>query len=409
MNKGNSLLNALTQYSPALRSWQAAALEKWEQHFRGTVSVVTGGGKTVFALLCMREALARFEDLQFLIVVPTIALLDQWHYSLTHDVGLPSEAVEVPTSRGKRNSSARVNIAVINTARKLVNQLTEEGRWFICVDECHRAGSPENALALQGKFVATLGLSATPERQYDHGFQEIVAPVLGDIIFTYSFSDALRDKVVSEFRLENYRIPLTQSEEGSYNRLSRFVAIEMQKIRGRGDGSSAVLDRLLRQRASVIVAAKWRIPAAAALASQFDKPTLIFHERIDAAAEIENLANKLGRRSVAYHSGLSSGMRYRNLSLFRERIADTLVTCRSLDEGFNVPEAEIGILAASTRSVRQRVQRLGRVIRRSPGKDVAKVCTIYATDLEEEQLRREAAQFSEISAIEWFDMGIKNG
>jgi superfamily II DNA or RNA helicase len=62
------------KYQP--RSWQQAALARWKDGLRGVVSVVTGGGKTVFAELCILEFLARYPDGLIFIVVPTAALLD---------------------------------------------------------------------------------------------------------------------------------------------------------------------------------------------------------------------------------------------------------------------------------------------------------------------------------------------
>jgi superfamily II DNA or RNA helicase len=398
----------IAAYDPPLRKWQAEALLIWSRLRRGTVSVVTGGGKTIFCYLCMREALALDSHTRFLIIVPTLALLDQWVVGIQHDLGLSADAIQVLTSESRDADIKLVNVCVINTARENTARFTANGAWFLCVDECHRAGSPANSLALTGKFTATLGLSATPKRQYDSGFEERVAPLVGSVIYEYSFQEAVRDGVVTPFQLHNYRIPLTQSERHEYDRMSRLIAIESRKIGGTQHNTSKRLESLLLRRASVVVNARWRIPSAVALALQFSQPTIIFHERIEAANSIAALAQERGRRAVAYHTGLSQGMRHRNLALFREGIADTLVTCRSLDEGLNVPEAQIGIMAASTKSIRQRIQRLGRVIRRSPGKETSIVCTLYATDGEEAQLRTEVEDLSEIVSSEWYQVGVKH-
>lgn len=70
-------------------------------------------------------------------------------------------------------------------------------------------------------------------------------------------------------------------------------------------------------------------------------------------------------------------LRRDNLRLYRRGVFDTLVTCRALDEGTNVPETSVAIIAASTASIRQRIQRLGRVLRRAPGKEKATVSIPY--------------------------------
>jgi superfamily II DNA or RNA helicase len=90
-----------------------------------------------------------------------------------------------------------------------------------------------------------------------------------------------------------------------------------------------------------------------------------------------------------------------NLKLFRRGVFDILIACRALDEGFNVPEARIAIIGAGTSSKRQRIQRMGRVLRSMSGKADAEVLTIYATDVEEARLSVEAERLSGIVKIDW--------
>jgi superfamily II DNA or RNA helicase len=77
------------------------------------------------------------------------------------------------------------------------------------------------------------------------------------------------------------------------------------------------------------------------------------------------------------------------------------VSCRALDEGFNVPESEIGIIAASTATHRQRIQRLGRVLRPAPNKERAIIYSIVASVPEIRRLAAEAEDLKEIAEIEW--------
>jgi len=73
----------------APRSWQSKALEAWKRASnRGVVQVVTGGGKTIFAQMCMLELLNYNPDVRFLILVPTTSLMDQWYVSLVEDLGI---------------------------------------------------------------------------------------------------------------------------------------------------------------------------------------------------------------------------------------------------------------------------------------------------------------------------------
>src|SRR5690348_1503928 len=172
------------------RTWQENALEEWKKSFRGVVSVVTGGGKTVFAEMCMLEFHRAHPTGRFVIVVPTSALLDQWYVSLREDLGVSPTEIATYSGDGRSESPQPVNILVINTARDWVGRVSTGAATCLIVDECHRAGSEVNRLALRGQHAAALGLSATPVREYDEGFEEYVAPVLGPVIFEYDYQAA---------------------------------------------------------------------------------------------------------------------------------------------------------------------------------------------------------------------------
>ena len=136
-------------------------------------------------------------------------------------------------------------------------------------------------------------------------------------------------------------------------------------------------------------------------------PTLIlrlfglYKDLIPSANMIVKLLIAGGRNAVAYHSHLSESHRRDNLRLFRRGTISILVTCRALDEGANVPESNIAIVARSTSSTRQRIQRLGRVLRPAKGKSMATVYTLFAGDDEKERLAQEADDLQGVAQIIW--------
>src|SRR5207245_56486 len=130
---------------------------------------------------------------------------------------------------------------------------------------------------------------------------------------------------------------------------------------------------------------------------------IIFHEAIKDASVIAHTLLERGHRVRPYHSGLGAPTRYENLRLYTTRQVDVLVTCRALDEGLDVPATEFGLLAASTSSNRQRIQRLGRVLRPSPEKDRAVVLTLYALSNEARTLRQEEARLEGVARVRWFE------
>ena len=370
---------------------------------RGVVSVVTGGGKTVFAFLCMREFRRRHPDGTAIVVVPTTTLLDQWSVGLQHEFAVPPDEIACFSSQEKARRPRTVNVLVINTARRKIHEFPLDAKTFLIVDECHRAGSPENAKALHGRFVATLGLSATPYRDYDNGFHDHVVPTLGPVIFEYRYPSARKDGVVAPFDLVNVQVNMLPHEQTQYDRFTKRASILLRRLRpGRSLDIEEQLKRLLQRRAAVSGNAIMRLPVAARLVEDNrGARTIVFHERVSAA---ETLCETLRQRQHSvclYHSKIGPDLRRDNLRLFRRGVFDVLISCRALDEGMNVPEATVAIIASSTASSRQRIQRLGRVLRPAANKDRALIYTLYATDQERGRLAKEAGDLEGVARVEW--------
>jgi len=384
------------------RRLQKKALHLWTKDMKGIVSVVTGGGKTVFAFLCILEFFKSFPNGRIIIVVPTRALLDQWHISLQEDLRVRSFQIASYSGDEKPEEARRINLIVINSARLLAKSLSQYTDTCLIVDECHRAGSPENSKALIGNHDAVLGLSATPYRDFDLGFEELIRPKLGDVIYEYLYDDALSEGVISPFVLINVKVPFLSHEEEKYRELTRRIAIESERLR-KTQSSRERLEWLLRQRASISATAKNRIPMAIWLAEKHTgERTLVFHERIDAADEIFCALNNRNHQVTQYHTGIGPAIRRDNLRLFRKGVFDQLITCRALDEGLNVPETTIGIIASSTSSKRQRIQRMGRILRPAEGKKAATLYTIYVTDEEERRLLEESIGLQNLVDTKWW-------
>ena len=385
-----------------LREWQIAALDRWiESGYRGIAEVATAGGKTFFAIAGMKKWLEIYPDGKILILVPTTALQDQWYVSLIDELNL--SASDINTWPDSTNLKSRFQIMVINTARTRAKGISESCDDLLLVaDECHRYASDENKLALSIKTTGTLGLTATAERDYDNGLEEILVPTLGNIIYRYSLSDARMDGVVSDFEVLNVKVEFTEIESDEYKKLSARLA----QAYSQGDENKATT--IARMRASVSRNAAKRIPAAVAIAQENKgRRIIIFHEEIEKAEILKKLLHDRGHSVGIYHSQLGMDKRRDNLLQFRRGMLEVLVCCRALDEGVDVPESDVAIIAASTSSSRQRIQRIGRVIRVHKDKEKAKVYTIYITNREEEFLRGEEARLSSILKFKWFEMGTK--
>lgn len=375
------------------RSWQIEALAAWTgQGNRGIVSVVTGGGKTVFALSCID----RLKPDSTLIVVPTTALLEQWWEEATSYFDLDLDEVNIIAGRG-RVKAGTINIAVLNTAAKLVER-PSRAKPFLIVDECHKAASDHFRSVLSLPTSATLGLSATPERQYDEGLNNVLVPALGPIIFNYDYRAALRDGVIVPFELKNLVFELEPDRQTEYDKLSKSIARSISQHGIEADETVA----LFLRRARTLNLSLNRIKIALQLvAANPGKRTLVFHEDVEACNLIHSILQENGVRAGVYHSKMTTRSRVAMLGNFRKGEIDVLVTCRALDEGFNVPETELGIIAASTATSRQRIQRLGRIVRPARGKEGAVVYTLVATAPEIQRLQEEEERLEGVANVSW--------
>jgi|DEB19_MinimDraft_3_1074340.scaffolds.fasta_scaffold12311_3 superfamily II DNA or RNA helicase len=387
--------------SIALRDWQSAALDKWHANKQsGIAEVATAGGKTRFALECIFDWLQENKDGLVLIIVPTSALQDQWVLSISEVFKIAES--EISCWPEKIDLNATFQVSVINSAREATEVINNQGRQvFLVADECHRYASKENSKVFAINTSATLGITATAERQYDEGLREILVPNLGKVIYEYSLLEASADNIISKFRLINIEVPLTNSEKKEYENLTRRIGFAFRQ----NDVEKAKKLSLIRS--GVSKNAISRLPAACGIVDQHrSERVLVFHEDIESAEQIWKTLLKRGHLATIYHSGLSMDVRRDNLKMFRNGLSHVLVCIRALDEGIDVPEAEVAILAASTNSSRQRIQRIGRVVRRHEGKEEALIYTLYATDNERDLLVEEAKRLTLTAHVSWLKMGL---
>ncbi len=354
--------------------------------------MVTGGGKTVFALSCIDL----LRPIATLIIVPTAALLDQWWEEAANYFDLELDEINIVTSTLRFRLGA-INIAVLNTAARLAEKI-QAHKCFLIVDECHKAASEQFRSALGINTFASLGLSATPERPYDEGLRDVLVPALGPVIFTYGYADALRDGVIVPFELKNIVFELEDERQVEYDKFSKAIA---RSIRQHGVESEETIALFLK-RARVLNLSLNRIRLALKIAAaNRGKRTLIFHEDIKACDLIHSVLSGNGIRSGVYHSKMPLRAKATMLGQYRRGDIDVLVTCRALDEGFNVPETEVGIIAASTATLRQRIQRLGRVVRPAKGKTGALIYTLVATGPEIQRLQVEEERLEGVATVTW--------
>lgn len=415
----------------SLYDWQRECLRLWLLTGRGTVKVATGGGKTLFALAAA-QALQneRDPDLRLVVVVPTIPLMFQWRDEVRKGnlpwsaIGLMGGAQELPDL-----STIRVLICVLNSARERLPELVRRADWarhmLLVVDECHRTAATKASRIFEVKPRYTLGLSATPEpdpdacdlpsdEAYNKG---VVGQALGPIIYDFSLKRSLEAGLLTPFEIWHIGLPLSPTEAAEHSRLSREIADLRKTLQVRHSSSrsrqgflawcqtqasrrgpvATEAERfigLANRRKRLLYRATARSEAVLGILAETlddqESRAIIFHESVE---EIEILflqALERGMPAVLEHSELPDSLRAENIEAFRQGVARVIVSAKSLVEGFNVPSADVGIIAASSGSVRQRIQSLGRMLRRKPGGRTARVFVLYVRDTEDEAIYEKA-------------------
>ena len=385
-----------------LREWQAKAFPLWWAKKRGIVKVVTGGGKTVFAIHCLTKYLEENKDHSIFIVVPSIALLDQWYEGLQKDFNEKNIALNGGGEHLEHLS--RINISTIDSVKNIIEQFNAS-KTLLIVDECHKIGTEKRGEVLTNNWHATLGLSATPERDYDDNFYIIIRKILGDIIFDYDYIDAREDEVIVNFKLLYAYAAMTPDEEEKYKKFTKSIQRRAATIGG-NDMNDYPLKMLIFNRARMVKNSKNRIPFGIELLQKHKRDSwIVFTENKKQAKEFNKIINIKGYKSAIYNTDLDNAEREENLNNFKNGNLNVLVSCTALDEGFDMPEADGAMILSASSSKRQRIQRMGRVLRITANKQNALIVTVYSSKTEFDKLREESKRYKlEGVPVKWQQM-----
>lgn len=388
----------------SLRKWQKQAFNNWkENNYRGIFSVVTGGGKTIFAIYCISHLLQEKLASKILIVVPTKTLQDQWVSNLITHTTVDSKDISTTWK-----SISKITVLTNISAQKISNTHLSL-KSVLVLDECHRYGTENNLKFLNIPFSATLGLTATLERKYDLGVENIIKPKVGEIVYNYDVKDALEDDVVENYKMVYLKTHLNHSEQEQYDQLTKKISKKYAQLYSNSESNSVDLDKqlklLLFRRSRVVNESEQRKYVATKLIlDNISRKKIVFCESISQAEDIQEECAFNDLSTVIYHSKLSQKRRLNALNDYQANYYHTLIGCKALDEGFDVPDIDFGIIVSQTKTSRQRIQRLGRTIRKSPGKNKPIVYTLYSTQDEFNILYEEQFNYPYIET-EWLEIG----
>ena len=384
-----------------LRTYQHEAQRSWfDNKGRGIMKMATGTGKTITAL----SVTARLSDeiaLQSTIIIcPFRHLVTQWDSECRKFGMTPILAFESKMKWQARLINALYNlstdssqfVSVITTNETfLSNAFQSQLKHFpmktmLTADEVHNLGASRLRESLPPGIGLRLGLSATPERWFDEeGTAELFdyfGPVLQPEL---TLSDGIKYGALCPYRYYPLLVELTEDERNEYLRLSARIARVSQGNADREDNEA--LTSLLVQRARLIAAASNKMTVLRSIMQErrsmshvlfycgdgrVEAPTTGEERRqIDAVCEL--LGKELGFRVDSYTEKDSTATRTAKRRSFEAGKLQGLVAIRCLDEGVDIPAVRTAIILASSSNPRQFIQRRGRILRPSPGKDHAEV------------------------------------
>ncbi|MHB1988645.1 MAG: DEAD/DEAH box helicase [Acidimicrobiales bacterium] len=386
-----------------LYAWQRDALDAWAAaRHRGVVEAVTGSGKTMLGVAAAAGELARRG--QVLVIVPTLELMYQWGHQMAPTL---ASGYSIGLRSGSGTGSFATDdivIGVVNSLRGNELRITRRGGLLVA-DECHRYASAMNRLALDQRFERRLGLSATYAREDDRHV-DWLDPYFGGTCFQMGYRRAVDDGVTARFTVALIGVALPAPERAVYEDLTkqigrsharlmnryqlptdsfgRFIRALNLLAAGAGSDTSGASEArrylaLLLERRRLLggTSAKPRTLTRLAPAIASADRSIVFTSSIASAEIASSVLAGQGLRAGALHSGLKRTDRRAVLRRFADGNLHVLTAPRVLDEGVDVPEADLAVIVGASRSRRQMIQRMGRVLRTKPDRRRARFAVLY--------------------------------
>lgn len=408
------------------RDYQKGAFEKWKANGqKGLFAMATGTGKTITSLNCLLEIYKKTGYYKAIILVPTITLLEQWvgeckKFNFNNIIKVYSKNsrwrndVDTFALQEKiSGSDEKVSYIIISTyasfAKDTVFQRLNEfskTRLLLIADEAHNMASGQIRNKLNAVIYGRrIGLSATPERQYDDDGNKALMSFFGaenNYTYEYSMKEAIDKEVLCKYLYYPHIVRLTEREMEAYAELSVKIA-KFATFEGEIKKSDSVLTALLLKRKRIIHKAINKKGEFEKIIKDLYaqngslKYTLVYvpegnepdDDSADQFANREEIVDDNGSQHlIDQYSAIvrdvnpritvkqftsASGDRDRILEEFATGRLEVLTSMKCLDEGVDVPQSKVAIFCASTGNPRQFIQRRGRILRqsKSTGKHIA--------------------------------------
>jgi superfamily II DNA or RNA helicase len=337
---------------------------------RGILEMATGTGKTRTAIRAMSALREDGSIVAAIVCTDGNDLLDQWHKELlpwATKGGWRCEQFYGPHHSGSMFGTLHEKSVLVTNRRHLASivrrlQPSAKARIMLIHDEVHGLGEPSSQINLRGQhspFAYTLGLSATPQREYDPEGSSFIQDEIGDVIYQFGLRDAIERGILVPF--DYCVLPFTLSADDK-ERIQRVYA---QKAARAQSGNPMSREQVWIELARVYKTASEKIPKLAEFLMKrpdtLDR-CIIFAETTEHVAPLFEIIHGLGKRFSQYFADDGSELLHR----FANGELDCLVTCHKLSQGIDVPDLRTVILVASSRAMLETIQRLGRCLRANP-------------------------------------------
>jgi superfamily II DNA or RNA helicase len=387
-------------FSPKLRveprPYQREAVDEWMRRGRsGVVILPTGAGKSLVAQMAIERA-----GRSTLVVVPTIDLMNQWY-----DLLLSSYRAEVGLIGGGYYELGALTVTTYASAFRFMERLGNQFGLLI-FDECHHLPSSVHRYAAEMSIAPfRLGLTATPERADggERSLNQLIGPVLyrreahemaGEYLADYSV-------VRLNVRLSPEERVLYESERTIFLRFLNEKGIDLGSLTGwqafikasarSVEGRRAMLAYRESKRIALGTEAKLRV-LNDLLARHKRERTLVFTAENEM---VYRISEKFLIPAITHQTNIKERREW--LEAFNRGDVLALATSKVLNEGVNIPEATVAVVLSGSGSTREHIQRLGRILRKQPGKE-AVLYEVVATETTEEGIssrRTSSGQFRE--------------
>ena len=339
---------------------------------RGVLEMATGTGKTRTATRIVRELVDNRTVDSIIVAADGNDLLHQWYLELLQLAANLRPRFSIlrhyktfkETERFALDPKQRILLSSRYALPASLKSLTthQASRTLLIHDEVHRLGSLGNRAALEGLSDPVryrLGLSATPEREYDSDGTFFIKKHIGDVIYCFGLGDAIRRRILAPFNY--FPLEYTPNQDDRDCRRQVYKKVAARRHEGRPMSEQEIWIEL----AKVYKLSSAKLPIFADFIDkrrELLRRCIIFVETMEYGEKVLRTVHRHRHDFHTYYASDDDS----TLSDFASGKLECLITCHRLSEGIDIHSLQNVILFSSARARIETIQRIGRCLRTNP-------------------------------------------